>query len=314
LLATRVLGGALASNVSVGNAYVADITPPKDRAKSFGLIGAAFGVGFILGPMLGGLVGGVDIRLPFFTAAGLSLLNFAYGLFVLPESLPLDRRRPVDLRKANPFAALVGLARLKTVGMLVTVIALSNLAQYTIHGTWVLFMTFRFGWGPPENGISFFVVGLTSALVQGVLLGRLLQILGERRLVLAGLASGTVAFLAYGIATEGWMIYVIVVANVLAFGVPAALNAVISRAADPREQGLAMGSLSSLNSLVAVIAPLFAVPLFARVSHLPRSDVWVGAPFFLASALSTAALALAAWHFSRTADPAVAAMTDAESR
>lgn len=304
LLATRIIGGALASNISVANAYVADITTPENRTRSFGLIGAAFGVGFILGPVIGGLVGGVNIRYPFFVASALALLNFGYGLFVLPESLPLDRRRPIDFRKANPFGALVGLARLKGVGMLVTVIALTNLAQFILHGTWVLFTTFRFGWGPPENGASLFVVGVLAAVVQGGLLGVLLRKLGERRVVMMGLASATVAYLAYGVATHGWMMYVIGVANFLSFAVAAALNAVVSKAAPPTEQGLAMGSLSSLNSIVAVLAPLLGTPLFARVSRLDRSDVRVGAPFFLASTLSALALILAIIHFARTSDVA----------
>ena len=300
LLAARLVGGAFASNISVANAYVADITIPEDRAKKFGLVGAALGVGFIFGPMLGGLVGGVSVRLPFLVAAGLSSLNFLYGLFVLPESLPPERRKAIVLSKANPFAALVGLTRLAGVGLLVAVIALTNLAQFILNGTWVLFTTFRFGWGPPQNGISLFVFGVVAVLVQGVLLSRLLRSLGERKLVLLGLASSSIAYMAYGLATEGWMMYAIVFANLLSFGVSAALNAVVSKAAPPNEQGLAMGSLSSLNSVVAVMAPLISAPLFARVSHLPKLAFWVGAPFFLCSLLSVLALVLAAIHFART--------------
>jgi MFS transporter, DHA1 family, tetracycline resistance protein len=299
LLATRIVGGALASNVAVANAYVADITTPANRARSFGLIGAAFGVGFILGPMIGGLVGGISLRAPFFVAAGLALLNFAYGLVVLPESLPPDRRRPIELRKANPFGALVGLARLKGVGMLVTVIALVNLAQYILIGTWVLFNTFRFGWGPPQNGASFFLIGVLSAVVQGGLLGWLLKKLGEKRLVLVGITSATLAYVGYGLATQGWMMYAIMIANLLAFGVAASLNGLVSKAAPAHEQGLAMGSLSSLNSVVAVMGPLLGIPIFARVSRLPRSDIRIGASFFVSATLSALALALALWHFAR---------------
>ncbi len=300
LLATRVIGGALASNISIANAYIADVTPPEERTKSFGKIGAAFGVGFILGPMIGGLVGGLGIRYPFFVAAGFSLINFAYGLFVLPESLPRERRRPIDPKKANPFGALMGLVRLKGVGLLVTVIALVNLAQFILHTTWVLYNTHRFGWGPPENGASFFVVGVMASVVQGVLLGPLLKKLGERRLVLAGLVSATIAYVSYGLATAGWMMYATMVLNLLAFTTAAAMNALVSKAAPPNEQGLAMGSLSSLNSLVTVIAPLLGIPLFARVSHLPKTDVRVGASFFLSAGLSALALGIALYHFSRT--------------
>lgn len=305
LLATRLLGGALASNISVANAYVADVTTPENRARSFGMIGAAFGLGFILGPMIGGMVGGLNIRYPFFVAAGLALVNFAYGVFVLPESLPPERRRPIDPRKANPFGALLGLARLKGVGILVVVIALINLGQFVLHNTWVLSNSFRFGWGPPQNGASFFAFGVLAVTVQGGLLGWLLRRLGERRLVIAGLISGTLAYVGYGLATHGWMMYAILFASLLSFTVASALNALVSKAAAATEQGLAMGALSSLSSLVAVIAPLLGIPLFARVSRLPRTDVRVGAPFFLSAALSAVGLALAIVHFAR-ADRAAA--------
>jgi DHA1 family tetracycline resistance protein-like MFS transporter len=306
LLATRVLGGALSGSFAVASAYVADITTAQARARMFGLVGAAFGVGFIVGPVLGGVLGHVDIRLPFYAAAALSLVNGLYGYFVLPESLPPGQRTPVRLRKANPFASLAGLARLANVGELVGVIALSNLAQFILHTVWVLYTAFRFGWGPLESGVSLFVVGLAVALVQGVLLGRLLRVLGERRLVLAGLASGTVAFTAYGCASAGWMMYTIIFLNLLSFAVGAALNAVVSRAAPPGEQGLAMGALAALTSLMAVLAPLLGAPLLAATSGLPDTDWRVGAPFFLAAALNGLALLLAAWRFAREAPRSVA--------
>jgi DHA1 family tetracycline resistance protein-like MFS transporter len=308
LLATRVLGGALAANFSVANAYVADITSPEKRAKSFGRIGAAFGIGFIVGPAVGGMLGSIDIRLPFYAAAVLSLINALYGVFVLPESLPRERRKAIEWRKANPFSSLAGLARLKAVGVLVVVIGLVTLAQFILHGTWVLYTEFRFGWGPRENGLSLFVVGLASAVMQGLLLGRLLKRLGERRLVIAGMVSGLVAFTLYGLATAGWMMYAIIGANLLGFAVAPGLNALVSKAADPREQGLAMGSLASLGSLMAVIAPMMGAPLLAAVSHLPAGDWRIGAPFFLSAALQVGALLLAILHFRRHRDgPHVAA-------
>jgi DHA1 family tetracycline resistance protein-like MFS transporter len=299
LLATRIIGGALAANFSVANAYAADVSSSDDRAKSFGLIGAAFGIGFIVGPMLGGVLGAIDIRLPFYAAAVLALANFAYGFFVLPESLPRERRRKLDWARANPLSALAGVARLRNVGVLVVVIALSNLAQFVLHGVWVLYGTFRFGWGPMEAGISLFVVGVVTAVVQGGLLARLLKRFGEPRCVIAGLASAMLAYAAYGFATVGWLMYLIIVANVLAYMVNPALNAVVSKAADPREQGAAMGALSSLASLMVVIAPLMGTPLLAEVSHLPPDDWRMGAPFFLSAALMLVALVLAAWHFAR---------------
>lgn len=310
LLATRVLGGALAANFSVANAYVADISTPEKRVKSFGKIGAAFGIGFIVGPAIGGTLGAIDVRLPFYVAAAMSLVNAAYGLFVLPESLPRERRNAIQWRKANPFSSLAGLTRLKSVGVLVAVIGLVTLAQFILHGTWVLYTDFRFGWGPRETGMSLFVVGLASAVTQGLLLGWLLKRVGERRVVMIGMVSGLFAYMLYGLATHGWMMYAIIGANLLAFAVGPGLNALVSKAADPREQGLAMGSLSSLASLMAVIAPMMGAPLLAEVSHLPPGDWRIGAPFFLSALLQLGALGLATVHFRRH-PPAIAPHTAA---
>lgn len=297
LLVTRILGGALAANFAVANAYVADITTKEARAKSFGMIGGAFGVGFIIGPAVGGALGAVDVRLPFYASAALAMANFLYGWFVLPESLPRDRRKAFNLAQANPFLAFAGLARLKSVGSLVIVIALFVLAQFILHGTWVLYTEFRFGWGPRENGLSLTVVGIQAALVQGVLLGSLLKRFGERKVVLLGMISGLLAYAAYGLVTVGWAMYAVIFANLLGFAVAPALNAIVSKAADPREQGLAMGALSSLSSLMAVIAPLLGAPLLAAVSHLPAGDWRIGAPFFMSALLQAIALALAARYF-----------------
>lgn len=299
LLLARIFGGMLAANFAVANAYVADLTQPEERARSFGLVGAAFGIGYVIGPMVGGLLGAIDIRLPFYVAAGLSVANFLYGLLVVPESLPRERRKAIDLKRATPVASLVGVARLKAVGVLVAVIAVANLAQFILHGTWVLYTNFRFGWGPRETGLSLFVVGLMAAVVQGGLLGVLLKKFGERRIVIAGLASGVLAYIAYGLTTVGWVMYAIIFANVLAFAVGPALHAIVSKAADPSEQGVAMGSLSSLNSLMAVAAPFIGTPLLAEVSHLPAGDWRIGAPFFMSALLAFVALVLAAWHFAR---------------
>jgi len=299
LLAARVFGGALAANFSVANAYVADLTEPENRAKSFGMVGAAFGIGFIVGPMLGGLLGDIDVRLPFYLAAGLSAANFLYGYFVVPESLPPERRKPVNWARANPVSSLVGLTRLRAVGGLVAVIALVNLAQFVLHGIWVLYTTFRFGWSPRETGFSLFIVGVMAAVVQGGLLGALIRRFGERRLVLMGLASATVAYLSYGLIQVGWVMYVVIVLNFLAYGMGPALNALVSKAADPTAQGVAMGSLASLASLMAVVAPFIGAPLLAASTHLPADDWRVGAPMYMSALLSLFALVLATMHFRR---------------
>ena len=297
LIAVRLVGGALQANAAVANAYVADITPPEERARRFGLLGAMFGIGFILGPVMGGLLGGIDLHLPFFAAGTLALINLAYGVFVLPESLPATQRRAFDWRRANPVTSLKSLAQLKGVGLLVGVIALSGLAQFTLYTTWVLYTTFKFGWGPTENGWSLFAVGIVSALVQGVLLGRLLRWLGPQRLALYGLASSSLAFLCWGLATDGWMMYAVIFVNLLGGTVAATVQSIVSSSADARSQGQAMGAVSSLNSLMAVAAPVIGAPLIAMVSHFPHGDWRIGAPFYFCALLQAASLVLARRHF-----------------
>jgi DHA1 family tetracycline resistance protein-like MFS transporter len=299
LILVRVFSGAMQSNASVANAYVADITPPEQRAKRFGLLGAMFGIGFILGPVIGGVLGSIDLQYPFFAAGGLALLNLVYGFFVLPESLPVSRRRRFELRSANPVTALKALSQTKDVGLLVAVIACAGLVQFVLYTTWVLYTTFKFGWGPLQNGWSLFAVGVCSALTQGLLLGRLLKRFSPQRLAIWGLVSSTAAYLLYGLVTEGWMMYGVIIANVLGFTVAASIQSIISGAADPRSQGRTMGAVSSLNSLMAVIAPVIGAPLLAIVSHLPKGDWRIGAPFYFCALLQAVALALAFLHFRR---------------
>jgi DHA1 family tetracycline resistance protein-like MFS transporter len=297
LIVSRIVGGGMQANAAVANAYVADITPAEERAKRFGMLGAMFGIGFILGPVLGGVLGGIDLHLPFFVAGGLALLNFVYGLFVLPESLPVERRRAFDWRRANPLTSLKDLASLQGTGLLVGVLACAALAQFTLYTTWVLYATFKFHWGPTENGWSLFAVGVVSAVVQGGLLGRLLKRYSPQRLAVLGLISSTLAFVGFGLVTEGWMMYVVIVANVLGNTVSAALQSLISGAADGTKQGQTMGSVSSLNSLMAVIAPMLGAPLLGMVSHLPAGDWRIGAPMYFCAALQALALVFAILHF-----------------
>jgi DHA1 family tetracycline resistance protein-like MFS transporter len=299
LLVVRLFSGAMQSNVAVANAYVADITPPAERAKAFGKLGAMIGMGFILGPVLGGLLGGISLNLPFFVAAGGALVNWLYGFFVLPESLPAERRRPFVLREANPVSSLRNLTALHGIGPLVAVIALSGLAQFMTHTCWVLYTTFKFGWGPTQNGWSLFAIGLMSVLVQGVLLSRLLKRFSPQRLAVLGLVSSSVCYVLWGVATEGWMLYAVIGLNVLGFTVAAAIQSIVSNAADPTTQGRTAGAVGSLNSMMAVLAPAIGTPLLAVVSQFPRGDWRIGAPFYFCSLLQLAATLLAVRHFRR---------------
>lgn len=299
LLLSRVVSGATSASFTVANAYIADITSAEERAKGFGAIGAAFGIGFIIGPVLGGVLGAQDLRLPFVVAAGLSLLNWLYGWFVLPESLPLERRADFSLRKAHPFAALAHLVQLRGVGGLIVVFALTTLAQWILQTTWVLYTSFRFDWNTRDNGMALFVVGLSAVLVQGVFLGRLLKRFGEARLAMMGIASATLAYMAYGVVTAGWLMYVLILANALSFAIAPSLQSLISRAAPVNAQGLTQGSLNSIQSVMTVIAPLIGTPLLAQVAHLPADDWRTGVTFFVCAALELVALMLAVRHFRR---------------
>lgn len=304
LLATRVVSGATAANMSVAQAYAADITTPEERTRAFGQLGAVMGAAFIVGPVLGGFTGAVDLRLPFFVAAALSLANFLYGVFVLPESLPQSLRRPVDLARCNPFAAIRVLFRLHGVGALLVAIALTTLAQFTLHFAWVLYTNFRYGWDALANGMALFIVGVSSALVQAGLLSRLIRRFGERRLVLMAMTSAFFAFLLYGLAPQGWMLYPIIAGNLLAHAGPPTLQAIVSKAADPKTQGQMMGALAAVGSACTIIAPLCGPVLLAQVSHLPPSDWRVGAPFFLSAALQLLAFVVTVAHFARHPQPA----------
>jgi len=273
LIVVRLFSGAMQANAAVANAYVADISAPEERARRFGLIGAMFGLGFTLGPVMGGLLGSIDLHLPFFVAGALAVLNGLYGWLVLPESLPPARRKPFDARAANPLRALRGLSRLQGVESLVVVIGLVALAQFTLHNSFVLYTSFKFGWGPAQNGWALFSVGLMSVLVQGFLLKHLLQRFSARSLALVGLTASTLTYFAFGAATQGWMMFVIIVlGNLLGGGASEVIQSLVSNAADSRSQGQTMGSVSALNSLMAVISPVVSAPLLGMVSHLPAGD------------------------------------------
>jgi len=304
LIVIRIFSGAMQSNISVANAYVADISAPEERARRFGLIGAMFGVGFILGPVVGGVLGDIDVRLPFYVSGSLALLNGMYGYFVLPESLAPERRRAIDWRRANPVAALRGLAALKGVGPLVLVIAFGSFAQFMLHMSWVLYTKFKFGWGPGDVGWSLFAVGLVSAIGQGLLLKPLLKRFTPRQLVVVGLCVGGLSHLLFGLATRGWMMYVILLLGFVGGAAQASLQSIVSNAADAHSQGQTMGSVTSLNSLMAVLAPVVALELLRWVADRPAGSWLIGLPFYVSSALLFSAAVIAVRFFRRHAEHA----------
>jgi DHA1 family tetracycline resistance protein-like MFS transporter len=294
----RVIGGVSAASMSVASAYASDVSTPENRAKSFGKIGAAFGVGFICGPVLGGLLGEISLTLPFQVAGALAALNLVYGYFFVPESLPRSERGPFDWRRVNPFGALRRLFGRQDIRTLMVVFALTTFAQMMTQGTWVLYTTFRFGWTPRDNGIALFCVGLATVVVQAWLLAVLLRRFGEARLAVLGLASGALTYVLYGLASQGWMTYLFICCNLLAFAAGPALQGILSRTTAAGEQGELMGSLQSINSIGVVVMPLIGSAILGSVSHLPPGDPRIGSTFFLSAAMQALAV-LAALHYFR---------------
>jgi MFS transporter, DHA1 family, tetracycline resistance protein len=246
---------------------------------------------------MGGLLGAIDLRLPFVVGGVLATANLLYGWFVLPESLPPARRKPFDLARANPWASLKNLTQLRGVGVLVGIIACTGLAQFMLYTTWVLYTQFKFGWGPLQNGWSLAAVGVTSALVQGVLMGRLLKRFSPQSLAVLGLVSSAFCYLGWGLATQGWMMFALIGCNLLGFTITAAVNSMVSSAADAKTQGTTLGAAAGINSLMAVLAPAIGAPILAAVSHLPQGDWRIGAPMFFCAALQVMAVGLAALHW-----------------
>jgi DHA1 family tetracycline resistance protein-like MFS transporter len=248
---------------------------------------------------LGGILGDVDLRLPFIASGILAVTNWMYGYFVLPESLPQERRTPFVWRKANPVSALRGLIDLHGVGPLVAVIALNTLSQFMLHATWVLYTLFKFGWGPREVGWSLMTVGVVNVLMQGFVLKHVLRRISAQRLAVIGMFTGALAYAAYGLVSEAWMLFVVIVFNMPSAATSSALQSIVSAAAPESVQGRTLGAVSSLNSIMAVIAPVLGAGLLELVSSLPRGDVRLGLPFFVGSFIQFLALALAVWHFQR---------------
>ncbi|MBP6797801.1 MAG: TCR/Tet family MFS transporter [Luteimonas sp.] len=297
LLLARVFSGVFSASFTTANAYIADITPPEQRAKSYGLVGAAFGVGFTIGPVIGGWLGEFDLRLPFWFAAGLALLNFGYGLFVLPESLPPESRaRRFDWGAARPLAAIGLIGRYPSIVGLAAVVFIANLAHYVYPSVFVLFADVRYGWGPWQVGWVLFVVGVCSVIVSVAVVGRAVKAMGERRALIFGLSCGVAGFLVYAFAAEGWMFLAGLPVSALWSIAGPASQALITRQVDVDMQGRIQGALMSLVSVAGIIAPIAFASVFGLFisDHAPVE--FPGAPWMLA-ALLLAAGAFIAWRY-----------------
>jgi MFS transporter, DHA1 family, tetracycline resistance protein len=293
LFVGRVISGITAASISTSFAYVADVTPPEARAARFGLLGAAFGVGFVLGPALGGLAGAVDPRLPFWIAAGLSLANALYGLLVLPESLPPERRAPFAWRRANPVGALALLASQPALIGLATVNFLGNLAHAALPSISVLYMMYRYGWNERTVGLTMAGVGLAAIVVQGSVIGPVVKRFGERRALVMGLGFGAVGFTVFGLAPTGPVFWLGIPLMALWGLANPSAQGLMSGRIGPDKQGQLQGANASLMGVANLIGPGLFTLTFAFAIDAAKDWSLPGAPHLVAAMLLVLAIIVA---------------------
>jgi MFS transporter, DHA1 family, tetracycline resistance protein len=300
LVLGRVVAGIFGATVTPAGAYIADVSPPDKRAANFGLIGVAFGLGFIAGPALGGLLGETNLRLPFMVCAGLTFVNFLFGLLVMPESLRPENRRPINFSQMNPLGALRAVWRYPGVAAMVPIFVAVQLAQQGLQSVWVPYTTYRYSWSVAQVGASLAVVGLLFAVSQGTLVRPAIARFGELRTLTISLLVAVVGMLLFGLSSQGWMMYAVTALYCLGLGLlNPAIQGLMSRSVAANEQGLLQGAMASVMTAAAIVGPPVANGLFA-LSISPQAPVAVpGAPFFLGCALCLAALWLAGRQFPR---------------
>lgn len=295
----RILSGITGANFAAAAAYIADVSPKEKRAANFGIIGAAFGLGFICGPALGGWLGHFGLRVPFYAAAILTLINWLYGYFVLPESLKPENRRTFSWRRANPLGALLQLKKEKLVSGLSVSYFLSSVAHQVYPSIWVLYTAFRYQWDTKQTGLSLALVGLMAAIVQGGLARAIIPKIGERNAAVYGFAVMALALIGYGCASEGWMVYPLIVFGSLSgLSVPA-VQGMISRTVGDDQQGEIQGSLTSLQSVAGFLGPPLATGVFGYFVSKEAPLLLPGAPFFLSAVIVVVAGVLAVVSFRR---------------
>lgn len=296
----RLLAGAMGGSFSAANAYIADVSTPETRARNFGFVGMMFGLGFIFGPALGGLCGSIHIRLPFFVSAALALGNWLYGYFILPESLPREKRSQFTIGKANPFGTVGRLRAYPIIAGLTISFLCFSLAQRGLENVWVLYTGHRFGWDEKINGFVLGLVGITAAIVQGGLVRPIIARIGERNAILVGTSVSAIAFLSYGLATQGWMMLVIIAFGSLGGIAGPAIQSLVAAEVDSSEQGKIQGALTSLVGFTNIVAPaVFTTGLFSYFTSEKALAYLPGAPFLAGSFLFVIGLIVAVMVFRR---------------
>jgi DHA1 family tetracycline resistance protein-like MFS transporter len=281
LFVGRAISGITGASFTTASAYIADISTPQNRAQNFGMIGAAFGLGFIIGPMLGGILGEFGSRIPFYVAAGLALANWLYGYFILPESLHKDLRRKFDWKRANPLGSLMQLRKHPSVSGLVVSLVLIYLASHAVQSNWSFVNIEKFHWTPKMIGISLGLVGLLVSIVQGGLIRVINPKIGNEKSVYAGLALYTVGLFLFAFASQSWMMFAILVPYCLGGIAGPALQSIISGNVAPNEQGELQGALTSLISATSIVGPLLMTNLFAYFTSASAPVYFPGVSFFI---------------------------------
>ena len=286
----RALSGISGATYSTANAYIADVTEPAERGRAFGMIGAAFGFGFVFGPVIGGFLGEIDPRAPFFAGAGLALLNFLYGLFVLPESHTSDNRRAFSLKRANPLGAARHFSKLPQVSWFLVAMGIFMLAHTVFPSTWNVYGEIRYNWTPKEIGFSLGLVGVGAAVVQAGLMGAILKRLGTVRTALLGFCVNIVALAAFAFAAKGWMVYAIIPFSALGGVAGPSANSLMSSVTPANAQGELQGASSSLNAMAMIIGPLTMNAVLFNFTHEGAPVHFAGAAFLLSMLLTALAL------------------------
>ncbi|HEU4364412.1 MAG TPA: TCR/Tet family MFS transporter, partial [Candidatus Krumholzibacteria bacterium] len=292
LFVGRALAGIAGASFIPAYAYLADVSAPEKRAQNFGIVGAAFGLGFIIGPAVGGVLGEIGLRVPFFAAAGLALANVTFGYFVLPESLPKESRRAFDIRRANPLGALVQIRKYPVVPPLAAAVFFWQVGHQVLPSTWAYYTMYKFHWSEAAVGASLAFVGLIMATSQGLLTRVVVPSLGERRTALIGLVCAICAYVFYAFASRGWMMYAGMMAWLMAGLVYPSMNAIMSQQVPANAQGELQGAVAGLYSLAAVIGPPLMTQLFGHFSAETSSIHFPGAAFLCAAFLMVVSGAL----------------------
>jgi DHA1 family tetracycline resistance protein-like MFS transporter len=286
LFVGRIIAGVMGASFTTAGAYIADISTPEKRAQNFGLIGAAFGLGFIIGPMMGGLLAEFGARTPFFVCAGLTLLNWLFGFFILPESLKEENKRAFEWKRANPVGTLKNLVRYPVIAGLIVALAFIYISAHAVQTNWSYYVIEKFNWKPSDIGWSLAVVGLAFAVIQGGLIRFIIPKLGQERSVYVGLGLYALGFLLYGIATEGWMMYPIIIVYCLGSIAGPALQGIMSSAIPANEQGELQGGFTSLMSLAAILGPIMMNGVFAWFTGTAAPVYFPGAAMVLGAVLT----------------------------